>query len=113
MNDIMAKLDDVRQDILRLSLNGHSHTGKIGIGITTHNRYEVFTHTLKKIREFAPLGTKIAIVDDASKAPVPEATYRFNTNVGIAVAKNKCFELLEDCEHIFLFDDDTYPLVNN
>ena len=84
---------------------------KIGIGITTHNRYDVFSKTLAEIKRLAPAGAEIVVVDDASDKPVPEATYRFARNVGIAAAKNKCFELLEGCDHIFLFDDDTYPVI--
>lgn len=85
----------------------------IGIGITTHNRNSMLYKTLSEIRRLAPAGSKIVIVDDASETPVEEATFRFDKNVGIAKAKNKCFELLNDCEHIFLFDDDTYPLSEN
>lgn len=86
---------------------------KIGIGITTHNRRDVFSITLEHIRSRAPAGAKIVVVDDASAVPVTEANFRFERNVGIAGAKNKCLELLDDCEHIFLFDDDTYPLVDD
>lgn len=82
----------------------------IGIGITTHNRYDVFRKTHEEIVKHSP-GCKIIVVDDASDIPVPEATFRFETNAGIAKAKNKCLELLDDCEHIFLFDDDCYPIV--
>ena len=82
----------------------------IGIGITTHNRHAMLCKTLAEIRLFAPQGARIVVVDDASDVPVSGATFRFEKNVGIAGAKNKCFELLDDCEHIFLFDDDTYPL---
>lgn len=88
-------------------------TPSIGIGITTHNRNTMLHKTLSEIRRFSPIGAKIIIVDDASEEPVPDATFRFEENVGIARAKNKCFELLADCEHIFLFDDDTYPLSTN
>ncbi len=83
---------------------------KIGIGITTHNRPQVFRHTLRNVLKFAPRGAKVLVVDDASTDTVREATYRFDVNAGIARAKNKCLELLEDCDHIFLFDDDTYPI---
>lgn len=87
----------------------------IGIGITTHNRFNIFSKTLDEIRRFVPANAKIVVVDDASETPNPEATYRFNKNVGIARAKNKCFELLYNagCEHIFLFDDDCYPIVED
>lgn len=83
----------------------------IGIGITTHNRYEVFKQTYEKVKEFLPEGAKLVVVDDASDIPVKEATFRFHENVGIAVAKNACLALLEDCDYIFLLDDDTYPKV--
>lgn len=82
---------------------------KIGIGITHHNRHDLLDKTLEQVRKHTP-NAKIVIVDDASETPHPEATYYFNENVGIARAKNKCLELLEGCDHIFLLDDDTYPI---
>ncbi len=82
----------------------------IGLAISTHNRYEVFKKTLAEIKKYTPKNFKLVIVDDASDEPVKEATFRFETNVGIAKTKNKCLELLDDCEHIFLFDDDCYPI---
>lgn len=85
---------------------------RIGVGITTHNRYPVFKSTYDEIKRLTP-GAKIVVVDDASTDIVEEATHRFDVNVGVARAKNKCLELLDDCEHIFLFDDDTYPLVKD
>ena len=93
--------------------------GKIGIGITTRNRPEVYGKTLLQIYKYAPDGADIVTVDDASDEQLPVCndsfinTHRFETNVGIAVAKNKCLELLQNCEHIFLFDDDTYPIAPN
>lgn len=84
----------------------------IGIGITTHNRNPLVRDTVARIRKLTP-DAKIVVVDDASKQPVKikdTTVYRFNDNVGIARAKNKCLELLSDCDHIFLFDDDTYPI---
>jgi len=81
----------------------------LGIGITSHNRPELLKTTLNYVKKNTP-GAKIVIVDDASTVPVKDATYRFETNVGIARAKNKCIELLQDCDHIFLLDDDCYPV---
>lgn len=84
----------------------------IGVGITTHNRQALAASTLAKIKELTP-GAHIVVVDDASQPRVRIAgaeVYRFNKNVGIARAKNKCLELLSDCDHIFLLDDDTYPI---
>jgi len=86
-----------------------SPSPRIGVGVTTHNR-DVLAKTLEQIRKHTP-GAKVVVVDDASSKP-PESDYRFESNVGIAVAKNKCLELLEGCEHIFLFDDDCYPVAD-
>lgn len=83
----------------------------IGIGITTHNRNQLVASTVAKMIELTP-NAKVVVVDDCSEYPVRidgVEVYRFSTNVGIAKAKNKCLELLADCENIFLFDDDTYP----
>lgn len=84
----------------------------IGVGITTRNRPELAAKAYAEIKKFTP-GAKIVLVDDASDEPVANADYRFEANVGIAKAKNKCLELLDDCDHIFLFDDDTHPTTLN
>jgi hypothetical protein len=89
---------------------------KIGIGITTRNRADVFPKTYAEIARLTP-GAKIVVIDDASDIPVTGLSdvIRFEQNVGIARAKNACLEALYDagCEHIFLFDDDAYPLVED
>lgn len=91
-----------------------NNSSPIGIGITTHNRYHLFKKTYEEIKKRTP-GAIVVVVDDASDTPVKEADYRFNQNVGIAGAKNKCLELLfkAGVEHLFIFDDDTYPLVDD
>ena len=81
----------------------------IGIGVTEHNRPEVLELFMKNIKKFMPPDSKLVIVDDASEIPVANATYRCEENAGIATSKNKCLELLQDCKHIFLFDDDCWP----
>lgn len=83
----------------------------IGISISTHNRREIADHSIAEWRRFLPEGAKLVIVDDASTVPYPGADYRFDEQAGVAVVKNKCLELLEDCTHKFLIDDDIYPLV--
>lgn len=83
--------------------------GKVGVGITTHNRNRIFDAVIVQWKSYITY-EKLVIVDDASDIPCPFATYRFRKNVGISVAKNKCLELLDDCEHIFLSDDDCFPI---
>lgn len=89
---------------------------KIGVAVSTYNRPSVVEKTLSKIIEFTP-EAYIVVVDDASPEPVtvPEGVHliRNEKNSGIAVTKNKGIEALMDagCEHLFLFDDDAFPLV--
>ncbi len=83
---------------------------KIGIGITSHNRGEMAEYSISKWKQFLPVGTNLAIIDDGSTVPLKSANYRFEEKQGISIAKNKCLELLEDNDHIFLVDDDIYPL---
>lgn len=85
----------------------------VGIGITTRNRNNILRRNLKRLMQFMPPNSRLVIVDDASVTHVNEATFRFDTQQGIAKAKNKCFELLDGCQHIFLFDDDCYPISDN
>lgn len=83
----------------------------IGVAITTHNRRDTALDTVAKWRDMLPTKAIIIVVDDASDEPYPNADYRFDTNVGIAKAKNKCIELLieKGCDELFLADDDCYP----
>lgn len=83
----------------------------IGIGVTTRNRPASLARTLSALRDLLPPEAALVVVDDASAPAAHGATYRFEHNVGIAAAKNKCLELLDTCEHVFLFDDDIRPKV--
>lgn len=85
---------------------------RIGIGITTRNRPDQIRKTVDQFERFLPPGAKLVVVDDATDDPAFEADYRFDQNVGIARAKNKCLEMLADVDHIFLFDDDAYPVAD-
>ena len=85
----------------------------VGVGVTTHNRRDVALDCIAKIKKLTP-DALVVVVDDGSTEPYPDADHRFETPVGIARAKNRCLELLADAgaEHLFLFDDDAYPLVD-
>jgi len=111
-----GKLEHIKQ-LLEEYQNEASNNGgsKIGIAISTHNRYDIFKKTYEEMQKYLPSGAVLVVVDDASAKPVPEATFRFNENAGIARTKNKCLELLYNAgsEHYFLFDDDCYPIVDD
>lgn len=83
----------------------------IGIGITTRNRRDLFNDCYDNWKHYAPYGSVIVVVDDSSDVPCPEATTRFETQQGIAKAKNECIRLLLEagCTQLFLSDDDTWP----
>lgn len=85
---------------------------KIGIAITHRNREESFYKTYSHIMKYLPDGAYVVVVDDESEIPCPVADYRFNERAGIAKSKNKCIQLLmeQDCEHLFLFDSDAFPI---
>lgn len=84
----------------------------ISICITTRNRPESFALVLERIKQHTNCEYQLIIVDDASEITYCDATYRFSERSGIPAAKNKCLELTK-YDHIFLFDDDTYPITDN
>lgn len=84
---------------------------KIAICITTRNRHSVLDLSLNEWKKYKPKNAKIFVVDDASKIPVSNSSFRFEVQQGIAKAKNKCLELAQDFEFVFLADDDIYPKV--
>lgn len=83
----------------------------IGVGVTTLNRRDIFNQCIANIRAHTP-HARIVVVDDGSDVPVTDA-YRHSTPQGIAAAKNRCLQLLEGCDHVFLFDDDCWPIKPN
>lgn len=83
----------------------------ISICITTRNRAESFAIVVEKIKQHTKCEYQLIVVDDASEVSYCDASYRFSERAGIPAAKNKCLELAK-YDHIFLFDDDTYPIVD-
>lgn len=71
---------------------------RIGIGVSTTPNRDVLN--ISKFWEFMPRGVNFAVEEDTNYE-------------GVAVTKNKLLATLDDCDHIFLFDDDTYPIDND
>ena len=71
---------------------------KIGIGVTTYKRPEIFTLFIMQLSKYIPENAKVYIAKD-----IPN----------VSQAKNECLKALEDCDHIFLFDDDCFPIAEN
>lgn len=93
---------------------------RVGIGVTTLNRQGSLDETLTAIRKFTPEDFPVVVVDDGSTEPAllsssHQYLYRHETPLGIPAAKNRCIaELMSlGVDHLFLFDDDTYPLAED
>ena len=70
----------------------------IGIGVTTYERPQVFELFMRQLDKFCPKDYKLHVAKD-----IPN----------VSQAKNECLKALEDCDHIFLFDDDCFPITEN
>lgn len=92
----------------------------IGIGITTRNRPECLEACLRHFKEFG-YGDKIVVIDDNSElwrinkliidSLDINITYKYSPKrLGISKAKNACLVELSDCDHVFMFDDDAWPI---
>lgn len=106
--------------------------GEIGVAISTMNRFPMFRDTVKHWAEHTPPEIPIIVVDDASDVSasdqlegwrgidivrlhqITSSSIRHTYRRGIAMTKNRCITELVDwgCEHLFLADDDVYPLVD-
>lgn len=74
---------------------------KLGIGITTYKRPEHLKKCLEQIAKHTTIAHKLFINDDSL------------TKQGVAASKNNCLKALKDCDYIFLFDDDCFPIKDN
>lgn len=71
---------------------------KIGVGISTTNNRDVLSKSLEYFDRYTPF--EVTIFNDTK--------YR-----GVARTKNNLLAILENCDHVFLFDDDCYPIAEN
>lgn len=77
---------------------------KIGIGVTTvPERDAIFQASHIRLNRFRP-SVEIILVVNVDKS-----------HEGIPASKNKCLNYLHEneCDHIFLFDDDTFPIADD
>lgn len=71
---------------------------KVGIGITSYNRPEMLDKCLKHIYDYSASHQLYVAVDTNEDRK------------GVAYRKNECLIALQNCDHIFLFDDDAWPI---
>ncbi|AHF77904.1 Gp99, glycosyl transferase [Sodalis praecaptivus] len=95
------------------------NSASIGIAITTHNRPDVLKRAIEQHQKHFPLGAMMVVMDDGSnpQAEAPEGIklIRNEISLGIVASKNASLEALmgAGCEHIFLWDDDAWPIADN
>ncbi|EIH0466438.1 glycosyltransferase family 2 protein [Escherichia coli] len=94
-------------------------SARIGIAISTHNRSVVLSRAIEQHLKYLPTGALVVVIDDGSQpaAVVPDGVQlrRLDVSRGIVAAKNASLSALVDagCEHLFLFDDDAWPIADN
>ena len=72
---------------------------RVGIGVTTYKRPEMLEKCLASIEKYTKGGYKLHVAIDTDR-----------DRKGVAYRKNECLRALKDCDHVFLFDDDCYPI---
>ncbi|EIB7583972.1 glycosyltransferase family 2 protein [Salmonella enterica] len=91
----------------------------IGIAITTHNRPEVLKLAIEQHMKHLPTGALVVVIDDGSNpaavVPANVKLVQHDKSCGIVASKNASLTALVDagCEHIFLWDDDAWPIADN
>lgn len=71
----------------------------IGIGISTTPNRPILEETLPEWEKYLPEGARLIVENDVEYT-------------GVAATKNRLLDRLDDCEYIFLADDDVKPLVD-
>ena len=71
---------------------------KVGIGVTSYNRPECLKECLEHINKHTE-SFEIHVATDTDE-----------DRKGVAFRKNECLRALKDCDYVFLFDDDCFPI---
>ena len=69
----------------------------IGVAITTTSRRPDHENHWQSVLSLCD-GMRVEFINDV---------------MGVAKAKNECLRKLQDCDYVFLFDDDCFPIVEN
>lgn len=70
----------------------------IGVGCITFNRPKHLTHWLKQYESFKTPNMKLHIANDN------------HDRKGVAYRSNECLRELKECDYIFIFNDDCFPI---
>jgi len=71
---------------------------KIGIACLAYNRPLHLQHWIKQVAEFSPEDATVYIAEDNKNRS------------GVSFRSNECLRTLKDCDFIFIFNDDCFPI---
>src|SRR3990167_10622112 len=85
---------------------------KMGVGVTTYNRPKHLELWKEQISKFSSTNSpgyyfETYIANDGIVSFDKQQTL---SRKGIAYRKNECLRVLKDCDYVFLFDDDCFPI---
>lgn len=92
-----------------------SYRGKVGLGVTTWKRPELFKRCRDSIIEHVSAQVdEVIVVQDGGESYIDDCPGGWwksshGENKGWSVAKNRCLDFLvrEGCDHVFMIEDDT------
>lgn len=92
---------------------------KVGVGVTTFNRFDILVETIKKIKTYSICDIDIVVCDDGSEDKTKEIikiyediSYILGENMGISWNKNRALYYLysiKKCDVVILIEDDVSP----
>ena len=88
---------------------------KVGIGICTYNRVETLKKAVTAMETNTQIPHRLVVASDGSTDGTDEWLIKskipcvLGENRGMHYNKNRLLTALQDCDYIFLFDDDIYP----
>lgn len=90
---------------------------RVGIAVITKNREKVVNFSYQQHLKNSMV-TDFLIIDDNSTTPTvladsPYQPYYSQEWLGVAGARNKALSALDECDYIFLMDDDAFPIIKN
>lgn len=86
---------------------------KVGVGIVTYNRFDLFNKCYDSIKDIADIDHIVVVNDGESYNWKPSKKTLFvehSSNLGVGKSKNEALKFLLDaqCDHIFLIEDDIF-----
>lgn len=88
---------------------------KYGVALLHYNRHKYLKEIAEAIQHTIPPGTRFVVCDDGSEDPVepylPNGVILIRgSNLGVSANRNRALWALQDCDYLFLVEDDLKPI---